>query len=77
MSESQQEEVVSSSSEAERYVSIHERRNLEYQRELSKLVPGSAPFKALKKSMRAGKVLLQPIPCWPASRATGARRERG
>ena len=44
-----------------------------YQRELSRLTPGSVEFKALLRARRKGKSYLQPMMFWPSAR----ERDRG
>jgi hypothetical protein len=60
-------------------LSPQEKANLTYQRELAKLMPGSAPFRALKASMRSVNVFKQPAAYWPTGRdlTEGGRRSRG
>ena len=58
------------------HLSADAQRDLAYQRELSRLIPGSLAFKALKKSMRAGRVFRQHMACWPKKRADAGRGRR-
>lgn len=46
-----------------------EHAELAYQRELSKLAPGSAGFRMLKRSRRSMRVYNQPAVYWPTGRA--------
>lgn len=67
-------EVVEASSAPARHqrseaMTAKERAHLNYQRELSRLAPGSAAFRLLKKSHRSMRVFNQPAVYWPTGRA--------